>query len=188
MGVDNILEKITLDASASAESIVSAAKTEALGIVEEAKKKAADAYSRSIEDAEKEAIESINHIKSMAALESRKMQLAAKREVIDEVFMSAAERFRKLPESRYSAFLAAMANSASENGMLYFSETDAKFAEAVRPLLKGELKIAKNSVRTLQSGFVIKNGNIQINCSVEGLLEDRRSELEPVAVRKLFTK
>lgn len=188
MGVENILEKITLDASSAAEAVVAAAKSEAVGIVEEAKKKAADSYAKSLEAAEKEAIESVNHIRSMAALEARKMKLAAKREVIDETFDAVCKRIKSLPDNEYAAFLAAMANVSAEKGTLWFSERDSRISELVRPHLKGEFKISKSTVKNLPDGFIIKNGSIQVTCSVEELLSVKRAELEPVAVKALFTE
>ena len=188
MGVENILEKITLDASSAAESLIVAAKNEAVSIVEESKKKAAEAHAKSLENAEKEAIDSINHIRSMAALEARKMKLAAKRDVIDEAFNAVAERLRSLPDNEYAAFLAAMANASSDKGMLWFSERDFHLAEAVRPYLKGDFKISKSTVKKLPDGFIIKNGSIQVNCTIDELLSVKRSELEPVAVKILFAE
>ncbi len=188
MGVENILEKITLEATAAAESVISDAKKEAVSIVEEAKKKAADSYAKSLDAAEKEAIESINHIRSMAALEARKMKLAAKREIIDETFVAAANRLRNLPDNEYAAFLAAMANASAEKGTLWFSERDFRLAEQVRPYLKGEFKISRTTVKKLSDGFIIKNGNIQVKCSIEELLSVKRAELEPVAVNILFAE
>lgn len=188
MGVENILEKITLEASTAAEAVISEAKKDAVSIVEESKKKASESYAKSLEDAEKEAIESINHIRSMAALEARKLKLAAKRDVIDEAFALAANRLRTLPDNEYAAFLASMANASAEKGTLWFSERDSRLAEQVRPYLKGEFKISKSTVKKLSDGFIIKNGSIQVNCSVNELLSVKRAELEPVAVKVLFAE
>ncbi len=188
MGVENILEKITLEASAAAESILSDAKKEAAAIVEETKKKASESYSKSLDSAEKEAIESINHIRSMAALEARKMKLAAKREVIDEVFAAAAKKLRNLPDNEYAAFLAAMANASAEKGTLWFSDRDFRLAEQVRPYFKGDFKISKTTVKKLADGFIIKNGSIQVKCSIDELLSVKRADLEPVAVKVLFAE
>ena len=188
MGVENILEKITLEASSAAESVISAAKNEAVAIVEEAKKKAAESHAKSLDAAEKEAIESINHIRSMAALEARKLKLAAKRDVIDETFDAVANRLRSLPDNDYAAFLAAMANASAEKGTLYFSDRDYRVAELVRPYLKGDFKISKTTVKKLSDGFIIKNGSIQVNCSIAELLSVKRAELEPVAVKILFAE
>ena len=80
------------------------------------------------------------------------------------------------------------ANASAEKGMLWFSERDYPLAELVRPFLKGEFKISKSTVKKLSDGFIIKNGSIQVNCSIAELLSVKRTELEPVAVKILFAE
>lgn len=188
MGLENILEKITLNASTEVESVISAAKSEAVAIVEQAKKKAAEDYAKSLEAAEKEAIEFVNHVRSMSALESRKMKLAAKREIIDETFAVVCNKLKNLPDGEYSAFLASLANSSANKGTLYFSDRDSRLAELVRAHLQGDFKISKTTVKKLPDGFIIKNGNIQVVCTVEELLSVNRAWLEPIAVKELFAE
>ena len=188
MGLENILEKINLNTSTEVESVISAAKNQAVAIVEEAKKKAAEDYAKSLEAAEKEAIEAVNHVRSMTSLESRKMKLAAKREVIDETFAVVCNKLKNLPDGEYAVFLASLANAYANKGTLYFSDRDSRISELVRPHLQGDFKISKTTVKKLPDGFIVKNGNIQVVCTVEELLSVKRAELEPIAVKVLFAE
>ena len=111
-----------------------------------------------IEAAEKDAIDRINHIKSTAALESRKLILAAKRDVINEVLDDITPTFRKLPKDEYAAFLVDVAVKSSEKGTLFFANVDYDVADKVRDLLRDrpQYKVAKTTVKDISSGLIIK--------------------------------
>lgn len=188
MGIDSILERITAAGNEAAEKTVAKAHEKAAEIL---KQKAADSSAENdalIKEAEQEAINQINHVRSTVALESRKLVLAAKREVIDEVFDDVIMAFGKMPSEDYAVFMAKLARKVSERGTLTFSANDAKIADRVRDLLKDNTnyKVTKQTVKTIQSGFVLKYDNVQINCSVESIVENMKNELEPMIVAKLF--
>ena len=188
MGIDNILDRIAVDSEKAAESITSEARAKATELYAERTAEAKLAAAALIEAAEKGAIERINHIKSTAALESRKLVLAAKREVIDEVFDDITATFRKLPKDEYAAFLAGVAVKSSEKGTLFFANVDYDVADKVREYLKDkpQYKFAKTTVKDIASGFVIKYDNVRIDCSVDSIVENMRPELEAIVVSKLF--
>ncbi|MBE6896458.1 MAG: hypothetical protein E7477_05090 [Ruminococcaceae bacterium] len=188
MGIDNILDRIAVDSEKAAESITSEARAKATELYAERTAEAKLAAAALIETAEKNAIERINHIKSTAALESRKLVLAAKREVIDEVFDDITSTFRKLPKEEYAAFLAGVAVKSSEKGTLFFANIDYDVADKVREYLKDkpQYKVAKTTVKDISSGFIIKYDNVRIDCSIDAIVENMRPELETIVASKLF--
>lgn len=188
MGIDNILDRIAVDSEKAAESITSEARAKATELYAERTAEAKLAAAALIETAEKNAIERINHIKSTAALESRKLVLAAKREVIDEVFDDITSTFRKLPKEEYAAFLAGVAAKSSEKGTLFFANIDYDVADKVREYLKDkpQYKVAKTTVKDISSGFIIKYDNVRIDCSIDAIVENMRPELETIVASKLF--
>ncbi|MBQ1862130.1 MAG: V-type ATP synthase subunit E [Clostridia bacterium] len=188
MGIDNILERIAVDAEKSASDVTSEARKKATEIYAERTAEAKTASAEQIEAAEKEAINTINHIKSTAALESRKLILGAKRAVIDEVFDDIPSAFRRMPKDEYAAFLAGVAVKSSEKGTLYFANADFDVADKVKELLKDkpQYKVAKSTVKDISSGFCIKYDNVKINCSIDSIVENMRPELESIVVSKLF--
>ena len=190
MGIDNILEKINIDAENAAAAEIEKAKEKAAALFAEKTEASKAAAEATVSAAEKEAIEKINHIKSTAALESRKLVLAAKREVIEEVFDEIPEAFRMLSEDKYAGFLAKVAVKAADRGTIYFSNRDSGIADKVKECLADypQYKIAKTTVKDIESGFVIKYDNVRINCSVSAIVENMRPILEPIAVGKLFTE
>lgn len=188
MGIDNILDRIAVDSEKAAENITSEARAKATELYAERTAEAKLAAAALIETAEKNAIERINHIKSTAALESRKLVLAAKREVIDEVFDDITSTFRKLPKEEYAAFLAGVAVKSSEKGTLFFANIDYDVADKVREYLKDkpQYKVAKTTVKDISSGFIIKYDNVRIDCSIDAIVENMRPELETIVASKLF--
>lgn len=188
MGIDNILERISVGSEKEAEKITAEARAKATEIYAERTAEAKIAAAALIEAAEKDAIDRINHIKSTAALESRKLVLAAKRDVINEVLDDITPTFRKLPKDEYAAFLADVAVKSSEKGTLFFANVDYDVADKVRDLLrdKPQYKVAKTTVKDISSGFIIKYENVRIDCSVESIVENMKTELETIIASKLF--
>ena len=188
MGIDNILERISVCSEKEAEKITAEARAKATEIYAERTAEAKIAAAALIEAAEKDAIDRINHIKSTAALESRKLVLAAKRDVINEVLDDIAPTFRKLPKDEYAAFLADVAVKSSEKGTLFFANVDYDVADKVRDLLRDrpQYKVAKTTVKDISSGFIIKYENVRIDCSVESIVENMKTELETIIASKLF--
>ena len=188
MGIDNILERISVGSEKEAEKITAEARAKATEIYAERTAEAKIAAAALIEAAEKDAIDRINHIKSTAALESRKLVLAAKRDVINEVLDDITPTFRKLPKDKYAAFLADVAVKSSEKGTLFFANVDYDVADKVRVLLrdKPQYKVAKTTVKDISSGFIIKYENVRIDCSVESIVENMKTELETIIASKLF--
>jgi V/A-type H+-transporting ATPase subunit E len=188
MGIDNILERIAVDAEKNAEDITSEARKKATELYAERTAEAKTESSALIDAAEKEAIDTINHIRSTASLESRKLVLAAKRDVIDEVFDEIPSAFRRMPRDEYASFLAGVAVRSSEKGTLYFANADFEVADKVKELLKDkpQYKVAKTTVKDINSGFCIKYENVKINCSIDSIVETMRPELEAIVVSRLF--
>ena len=188
MGIDNILERISVGSEKEAEKITAEARAKATEIYAERTAEAKIAAAALIEAAEKDAIDRINHIKSTAALESRKLVLAAKRDVINEVLDDITPTFRKLPKDEYAAFLVDVAVKSSEKGTLFFANVDYDVADKVRDLLrdKPQYKVAKTTVKDISSGFIIKYENVRIDCSVESIVENMKTELETIIASKLF--
>ena len=188
MGIDNILERIAVDAEKNAAEITSGAREKATEIYAERAAEAKTAAAALIEAAEKEAIDRINLIKSTASLESRKLVLAAKREVIEEVFSDIPSAFRRMPKDEYAAFLASVAEKSAEKGTLYFAVVDMDAAEKVKEILKdkSQYKIAKTPAKDIASGFCIKYDNVKIDCSVESIVDNMRPEREAIVVSRLF--
>lgn len=115
-GIDKIIGRISGDAQAEIDAILAQANAEAVDIAAqyEAQGKAeADAI---LARGEKSAAERGERMASVAQLECRKANLAAKQEVLDKAFEAAKQKLLALPQDQYIALLADLAVQASSTG------------------------------------------------------------------------
>ncbi len=196
------IEKITARLSADCEAELAAlrAETEAkcASIKEAGDKAAQEEYWRLVKEGVKDCEQRVSHLSRTAQMEARKSVLALKQEMVSAAFDRAQEMLADLPEEQYVAFLARKACEAASFGQeeLYFSERDLRSgvgrkiaAEANKLLaargLDGMLSVG-SSPRAISGGFILKQGDIEVNCSMELLAGECRSELAAQVAEILF--
>ncbi len=196
-GAERITRRVLDDAHARAESIKADAAKKAEAVESEARQKAARKKEQIIEQARKEADEQKRRIIGIAQLEARKELLAAKQELIGEVFNKALDQILELDDGSYFDIIRRMLLAYVETGRetVYCSARDLsrftdKFWQDVNTSLreqgkKGELKVSEEP-RDIRGGFILEAEGIEINCSFESLLEMGRDELEPEVAAVLF--
>ena len=191
-GIEKIIDRISGDAQAEIDAVLSQAKAEAAEIAAkyeaQAKAEGEDILSRG----KRAAAEREERLVSVAQLECRKGQLAAKQEVIDAAFTLALDKLLALPEDRYTALLVELAVQAAPNGkgMLIFSQGDrARVGKAVidaaNEKLKGSLTLAEET-RPIRGGFILSDGRVEVNCSFETLVRLQKAELTGKVTGVLF--
>lgn len=125
-GIEKITDKIQQDAAAELArlELETAEKIHAIGTEAQvqADKESADILARGRRAAD----ERLERLKSAAQMETRKLALAAKQEVVGEAFDLALEKLCALPEQEYIALLTRLAVEASTTGKerLVFSVRD----------------------------------------------------------------
>ncbi len=197
----NGIEKITRQIAAEAESEIAALRTEAeersaAAWAEFAKK--ADAEEEKLLRAGKDAADQrVQRQERTARLGARKDILALKQELVSGAYDLAREKIMALPEEQYVAFLAAQAGAAAVTGReeILLSETDrarlgdkllaAANAAAAARGLPGEMTLAETG-RAIGGGLVLRQGNVEVNCTLDKLLEMSRSRLDAEVASVLF--
>lgn len=191
-GIEKIIDRISGDAQVEIDAILNQAKAEAAEITAkyeaQAKAEADDILARGT----RAAAEREERLVSVAQLECRKGQLAAKQEVIDATFQLALKKLLALPEADYVALLANLAAQAAPNGKgkLIFSQADrARVGQAVvaaaNEKLNGSLALAEET-RPLNGGFVLCDGAVEVNCSFDTLVRLQKAELTGEVTGVLF--
>ncbi|MGB4439494.1 MAG: V-type ATP synthase subunit E family protein [Sedimentibacter sp.] len=192
MSIENITTNILSDADIVAEiSLMNAEKTKQ-DIINNAKNEAESIKKTAAEKAEKEADNLKSRKVSSAELQGRKMMLSAKQEAIKKGFDAALNKLKKMSEDEYVSFLSdEIVKVPNCEGTVILNEQDRekigeKLVRAVNDRLKGE-KIALSN-KTVQSsgGFVLKNGDIEINSTFETLLDSIKDELTFEVANALF--
>lgn len=193
-GLERIIEQIKIDSEQNIAQIIENAQIEADKIIEEAM------YATEIECKEllsrgKEDAKVIDRIaNSSAEQQLRRANLAAQREVIEEVFSAALTKLRSLPDNDYFLVLHRLAskNAESGEGEILLSEEDKKrmpedFLQKLNEKLtgKGTLTIAKDTAVT-NGGLILRYGGIEINCTFASLIDGKREQLSDKLNKYIF--
>jgi V/A-type H+-transporting ATPase subunit E len=125
-GIEKITARIREDAQREIAGIEAQAAQKAEAIREQYREQAKREAQTILTRGQKAAEERQERLQSAAGLERRKLELAAKQEVLNEAFALAVEKLCSLPEEQYIALLADMAVRAARSGreQLIFSQKD----------------------------------------------------------------
>lgn len=185
-GITKITERITAAAAEECAAITKEAEASCEAIRADFAQKAAAAYESAIQSGEIEVSLDAERIVRNANLNARKEVLSIKQEVLDAAFDAAKKKFCDMPEDKYVAWLVAMAADASEGvGEIILSQRDSKLgaeivAKANEALTakgkKGGLTVSTEN-REIDAGFVLRNGNIELNCTLSTVLAANREKL-----------
>ena len=191
MSVNNITSKILRDAEGRKESILAAAEEEKNKILS---KKVASAKEL---ETEIEAKSKRERVISGAKLKARNEKLAAKQEVIEEVFSKSVEKLCKLNDREFVKFIKDSILSLDIDGdeSLILNNDGQKIVskEVVEQIntelkakgLKGEIKISE-TVGSFRGGFVLEKGGVEVNNTFEALVDSLKDELEFEVAQVLF--
>ena len=184
-GIEKIIDRISGDAQAEIDAILDEARAEAAQITAKYEAQAKAEADEILKRGSAAAAEREERLASMAQMEGRKAELAAKQEVIEAAFELALKKLQALPEEQYVELLAALAAKASVTGKetLIFSAKDrdtvgkkvvaaanAKLAKEVAPELPEELADSKVGAildKVVAGASALINGTAMLTLSEE---------------------
>lgn len=181
----NIIDKILSDAKQEAAKIEQAAKAEAEKIIlaanEKADKEAAKAEEAGKDDAQKASAKEI----SSAQMKAKQMILASKQKCIEDTVKSAKEQLKSLEGAEYKVVIINMLTGTkdAEGSEVILSAKDKEAFGA--DLEKMGYKISQET-RPIESGFVLKKGDIEYNYSFESIISVEKEEIDQAAAKILF--
>lgn len=224
-GINKITQKIAQDAQAEINKLMAQTEEKVQAIRAEAAAQAKEEAEAIVERGRTAAGERLERLESASQMERRKLELAAKQEVLGEAFELALEKLCTLPEKEYIDLLTKLALEASSSGKerLIFSQKDRNkvgkqvVMAANDALLKGRApslpeEVAKSKVGTLvdklihnttamvtgagltlseqtrdiKGGFIMVDGDVEINCAFETLVRLQREQMEKKVADTLF--
>ncbi|RKI67993.1 hypothetical protein D7V91_08815 [bacterium 1xD42-67] len=225
-GIEKIAAKIAQDAQAEIQKLTAETDEKVKAIQEDAQAQAQQEANEIVERGRSAAGERLQRLSSAAQMERRKLELAAKQEVLGEAFALALERLCSLPEKEHIALLTKLALEAASSGkeQLIFSQKDRnKVGKQVvmaanealvkerAPALPSEVtkskvgafvdKLVHNTTamvtgagmltlaeetRDIQGGFIMVDGDVEINCAFETLIRLQREQMEKTVADALF--
>ena len=195
MSVEKITSKILEDARAQADAITGDAKLRADGIIKDAQEKAEKLLEDYKARGEEEKGKLIDRKKSVADIDGRKLTLEVKQRIIDKTFALASEKIASMDEDKYIDFLVGkIEKSGIKDGDVVMNSQQ---REKIGPKLVDELNkrisgaedggfTLSEETRKMVGGFMIKQGQVYMNGTLENLLEEEQGEIISSVVEKLF--
>lgn len=196
-GIENLKNRIMQDGRERADKVLSDAKAQAQEMMRKAREKAATMVEEAKVKAEKMGDDRKERIISSARMDARNMKLTAKQETIDRIMNMAADTIMAMDKKEYTDFLEKLLVNSIETGdeEIVFSKADTERIDLgmidrlnkklISKGKKGALKISHEE-RNIKSGFLLINGGVEINCSIESQIRMIRDSIEGEIAGLLF--
>ena len=193
-GIEKLTQQISADAQAEIDKIMADAKGEADAIAALYAQKAEKAAAAAMSKGEAAAAQREERLISMAGMEGRKSLLAVRQEMVERAFELALEKLCSLPDEEYTALLVKLAGAAaaSGKGQLIFSQKDrTRVGKAVVTAVNaalpngGSLTLSEQT-RPIRGGFILSDGDVEVNCAFETLVRLQRGEISGEVAKALF--
>lgn len=195
--IDKITEKIAAGSKKEVDAIIKEAKSKADEVISEAEKKAEALKAEIVASGERDAERERQRIVANAKLQSRKLRLEAKEDVIKEAFKMAEDKLKEIGSGeQYSSVLAALIKEAQAvvggDIELIARKDDLKVLtpEYIKKLsadTKARIEISPSTIDTI-GGVIVKakDGKVEVNNTIEMRMERMRGELRPKVAEVLF--
>ena len=191
-GIEKITQRIASDAQAEIDRILGDAREEAARISANYRAQA-DAEAQELDAKnERAAAEQEERLISAAQMKASRLQLAAKQEMVEKAYIQALDKLCALPEEQYVAILADLLVKASSNGKeeAVFSPEDrervGEAAVAKANELSGKQLRLSEETQPIRGGFILKDKNVEVNCTFETLVRLQKAETAGAVAQKLF--
>ncbi|MPQ42834.1 V-type ATP synthase subunit E [Clostridium tarantellae] len=195
--INNLTSKILSDAEERKASILASAEDEKNKILSKKIDKAKELEKEILVKANLESETKKERILSNAELKVRNNKLAAKQQIIDEVFVNSIDALNNLSKEAFLTFvkesIISMNISGDETLVLNsegLSLVDDKFLKEINNALiekglLGNLTLSKE-VGSFKGGFILEKNGVEINSTYEALVNSLRDELEYEVATVLF--
>ena len=194
-GLDRILETVTAQGDEKINKLLFDADSKAQAISEQISSKAQADCEKTLDAAEKRKIRNIENARSAAKSISSRQVLEMKSRLIDEAAKSAVEKIISMSDKDYFALMYRLLSSHlhSGKGVIVFNERDKAalpedFLEKAASLKEGASLEISDKCADISGGFILIYGEIEENCSLESLKNEKRDEIRDSAAEILFGK
>ena len=196
-GTERIVSHILAEAQAEKEAALAQAGKAAGDIAADFAKKAEDEAAELLRAGKEAAEQRVLRQQRTNRLEARKDILGLKQELVSAAYDKARQAILALDEDKYVAFLAAQAGAAALTGSeeIVLGKGDreragakivaAANAAAEKRGIAGAMKLS-DAVLPADGGLVLRRGSIEVNCTLDKLLEMSHSSLDAEVASVLF--
>jgi len=192
MGIDAITEKIINGAIEYSDNLIAEAVSEAERINQDTIRETENIRKQSHAKGVNDTVEIINKTISAAELEARKMRLAVKQQEFASAVEAAIDKIADMDSEEYVDFLAAaIVKTGVIEGELLLNERDRntigkKLLKTVKNGLPDSgITLSSKTIET-KGGFVIQCGNIEIDSTLETMVNAIKDKIAGKIVSALF--
>lgn len=196
-GIEKLTGRIYEEAEKEASTIIGAAEKEANDITAKIEATALEEYEVIVKKGKLAAEQREERLASSAKLEAKKLVLESKQAMVSKAFELALEKLKNLDDDKYISFLSNLTVEASRSGneQILLSENDrtkygTEVVNSANKKLAENGKVANISLSDesakIEGGLILKENNIEMNCSFEMLLKLKRDELATEVSKVLF--
>ncbi|MDD4376990.1 MAG: V-type ATP synthase subunit E [Eubacteriales bacterium] len=192
MSIEKITSKIISDAKELADAKIKEANNKSDAIIKEATRKAEKISKESSEKGLLEKEKIISRKKSVAEIDGRKLVLEEKQILISQCFEKAVDKIVTMERDQYVDFLAKVAIKTGEKtGELILNKDQSEtigndLVAKIKELMPESKIVLAKETRDIKGGFLLRNGSVYINGTIEALVEDAKEELIGDVAKKLF--
>lgn len=191
-GIDKIMERIRQDAQAQQDEARAQTEEQLERIRQDAQAQAEQLRHEQALQGQQAAQRRREQLHSSAGMERRQQLLAEKQSCIDEAFAAAARQLRSLPREEYAQVLARLAAAVGcgREELILSAEDRAELGQAVveqaNALKAGAAFTLSAQTRDLHGGLILKDGNVEYNCSFDTQLRLLRESMAAQVAAILF--
>lgn len=197
-GIDNLKNRLLEDDKKKAYEIENEAKLKAEAIINDAKSKANVILEDIKQKAEKDGKDRKDRMIARAQLDARNSILSAKQQAIEKVFNLVIEKVSLMDKNEYTNFIEQLLINNVETGdeeVIFSSKDRERLDPNILNNVNSKLKqigkkgniILSKEVRNISSGFILKKGGLEINCSMDSQIRALRESLEGEVAALLFS-
>jgi len=195
MNAEQVVKKILADAQADADRIKADADQRCALIEAQLQTDKAAFRAETRKLAAEAAQDKLSRMLAGARMEVRRDYLAAKRALLEGVTQKAAKHLAALPENEYQKLMTDLMIKAVETGdeEVVIGANESRINEKLikdvnrqlGPGYRGNLHLARDRAG-ISGGFILRRGKVQVNVSIEVLIQRAREELEMTLTNELF--
>jgi len=192
MSLAEIKAKIESEAKSESQRILDAAREEIVAIQKKTSDEISKIESQYAERLKREEPEILRRREIVANLDVQKIELGEKQELIADAFVQALKTLQSLPQAKYLDFVKGLLRKASVSGKgevlvgnneKFITE---QWLSTYNQENKSELTLGKNRI-AISGGFVLRQGDVDTNCSWDMLLRWIHDDIEANVVSRLFS-
>lgn len=195
-GIEKIVEKIREESLNRCEAVIAEAKENAGEILFDERKKAEKEAEKIISEGKNKALKKENAARSAAETISKTRYLEVKNAIVNDIIAAAFEKIEEMSDEDYFALLLSLCekNVESGEGTMFLSKRDLErapkdFEESVNSLVyeKGAVRLSKKPM-DIENGFVLVYGDIEVNCTLRAVFDEKLDSLRDALCKELFTE